>query len=148
MRKFPLVETEKLSTVILHASKAICRSSRKIPGGAMCRLRSGDIGGEGIPVKVARVAETMSKTAYLEKEKVIGAFRTHEKDTGSSEVQIALLTARIQHVTEHLRVHRKDYHTRRGLIAMAHHRRKLLDYLQQHNLPQYEALLQRLKLRR
>jgi small subunit ribosomal protein S15 len=90
----------------------------------------------------------MSKASYLEKEKVIDAFRVHEKDTGSSEVQIAILTARIQHITEHLRVHKKDYHTRRGLIAMANRRRKLLDYLQEHNLSQYEAMLQRLKLRR
>jgi small subunit ribosomal protein S15 len=90
----------------------------------------------------------MSKASYLEKGKVIDAFKTHERDTGSSEVQIAILTARIQHVTEHLRVHRKDYHTRRGLVAMANRRRKLLDYLQKHDLPQYEAMLQRLKLRR
>jgi small subunit ribosomal protein S15 len=90
----------------------------------------------------------MSKTNYLEKEKVIDAFKVHEKDTGSCEVQIAILTARIQHITEHLRLHKKDYHTRRGLIAMANHRRKLLDYLQKHSLPRYEAILQRLKLRR
>jgi small subunit ribosomal protein S15 len=61
---------------------------------------------------------------------------------------VAILTARIQHITEHLRSHKKDYHTRRGLIAMANRRRKLLDYLQKHSLPRYEALIQRLNLRR
>ncbi|MDR2377722.1 MAG: 30S ribosomal protein S15 [Puniceicoccales bacterium] len=90
----------------------------------------------------------MSKAEYLEKGPVIDAFKTHEKDTGSCEVQVAILTARIQHITEHLRSHKKDYHTRRGLIAMANHRRKLLDYLQKHSLPRYEALIQRLNLRR
>ncbi|MDR3143416.1 MAG: 30S ribosomal protein S15 [Puniceicoccales bacterium] len=90
----------------------------------------------------------MSKAEYLEKGPVIDAFRMHEKDTGSCEVQVAILTARIQHITEHLRSHKKDYHSRRGLIAMANRRRKLLDYLQKHSLSRYEALIQRLNLRR
>ena len=63
-------------------------------------------------------------------------------------VQIALLTARINHLTEHLRTHRKDFHSRRGLLQMASRRRKLLDYLKRHNLPKYNELLQKLSLRR
>ncbi len=85
---------------------------------------------------------------YLDKEKIIGDFRQNDKDTGSSEVQIALLSARINHLTDHLRVHRKDFHTRRGLIAMASRRRKLLDYIKRHDLAKYNELLQRLNIRR
>lgn len=85
---------------------------------------------------------------YLDKDKIIGDFRQNEKDTGSSEVQIALLSARINHLTDHLRVHRKDFHTRRGLIALASRRRKLLDYVKRHDLAKYNELLQRLNIRR
>ena len=79
---------------------------------------------------------------------IIAQFKTHEKDTGSSEVQIALLTARINHLTEHLRTHRKDFHSRRGLLQMASRRRKLLDYLKKHELPKYTDILQKLSLRK
>ena len=82
------------------------------------------------------------------KPEIIAEYKIHEKDTGSSEVQIALLTARINHLTEHLRTHRKDFHSRRGLLQMASRRRKLLDYLKQHNLPKYNELLQKLNLRK
>lgn len=82
------------------------------------------------------------------KEKTIGEFKTHEKDTGSPEVQIALLSARIAHLTEHLRTHRKDFHSRRGLIAMTNRRRKLLDYLKRTKLETYKSLIEKLKLRR
>src|ERR1700749_3548611 len=82
------------------------------------------------------------------KSEVIAQFKTHEKDTGSSDVQIALLTARINHLTEHLRTHRKDFHSRRGLLQMASRRRKLLDYLKKHNLPKYNELLRKLTLRK
>lgn len=82
------------------------------------------------------------------KSEIIEQFRTHEQDTGSSEVQIAILTERINHITEHLRTHRKDFHSRRGLIAMTNRRRKLLDYVKRYDLPKYTELLQRLKLRR
>lgn len=85
---------------------------------------------------------------YLDKNKIIGDFRQNDQDTGSSEVQIALLSARINHLTDHLRVHRKDFHTRRGLIAMASRRRKLLDYVKRHDLAKYNELLQRLNIRR
>jgi len=89
---------------------------------------------------------TMSTTVV--KPEIIKEYKIHDKDTGSSEVQVALLTARINHLTEHLRTHRKDFHSRRGLLQMASRRRKLLDYLKRHNLPKYNELLQRLSLRR
>lgn len=82
------------------------------------------------------------------KPEIISAFKTHDKDTGSSEVQIALLTARINHLTEHLRVHRKDFHSRRGLLQMASRRRKLLDYVKRHDLAKYQELLKKLNLRK
>lgn len=82
------------------------------------------------------------------KSTIIVDFRTHETDTGSSEVQIALLTARVNHLTEHLRTHRKDFHSRRGLIAMTTRRRKLLEYLKRTNLEKYNEIIKRLKLRR
>ncbi len=86
--------------------------------------------------------------SQLDKTNVISDFRTHDSDTGSPEVQIALLTQRISHLTEHLRTHRKDFHSRRGLIAMTSRRRKLLDYVKRHDLEKYKQLLERLKLRR
>lgn len=82
------------------------------------------------------------------KSEVIAQFKTHEKDTGSSDVQIALLTARINHLTEHLRTHRKDFHSRRGLLQMASRRRKLLDYVKSEDLAKYNELLQKLNLRK
>ena len=82
------------------------------------------------------------------KPEIIAQYKTHDKDTGSSEVQIALLTARINHLTEHLRTHRKDFHSRRGLLQMASRRRKLLDYVKRHDLAKYTELLQKLSLRK
>jgi|TARA_B110000438_G_C15808374_1_gene648487 small subunit ribosomal protein S15 len=82
------------------------------------------------------------------KDSVITDYRTHEKDTGSSEVQIALLTQRVAHLTEHLRTNRKDFHSRRGLIAMTSRRRKLLDNLKKNDLEKYKTIIERLELRR
>jgi len=87
-------------------------------------------------------------TETIDKNSIIEDYRTHDTDTGSCEVQIALLTAKVNHLTEHLRTHRKDFHSRRGLIGMTSRRRKLLDYVKKHNLKKYNELLQRLKLRR
>ncbi len=84
----------------------------------------------------------------VNKENVITNFRIHEKDTGSCEVQVALLTARIAHLTEHLRDHRKDFHSRRGLLQMTSKRRRLLNYLKKHDLEKYAELLQKLNLRK
>ncbi|MCZ6675571.1 MAG: 30S ribosomal protein S15 [Verrucomicrobia bacterium] len=90
----------------------------------------------------------MSNNTKIDKKPIIEQFRKSDADTGSSEVQIALLSARINHLTDHLRVHRKDYHSRRGLIALASRRRKLLDYVKRHDLNKYKQLLADLKLRR
>ncbi len=90
----------------------------------------------------------MPHSKAIDKNQIIGDFKTHDSDTGSCDVQIALLSARINHLTEHLRVHRKDFHTRRGLLAMAARRRKLLDYLKKHDLSKYNEMLQRLNLRK
>jgi small subunit ribosomal protein S15 len=84
----------------------------------------------------------------VNKENIITTFRTHEKDTGSCEVQIALLTARVTHLTEHLRDHRKDFHSRRGLLQMTSKRRKLLNYLKKHQLDKYNEIIQKLNLRK
>ena len=88
----------------------------------------------------------MSET--VNKQSIIEGFKTHDSDTGSCEVQIALLSARIAHLTQHLRTHRKDFHSRRGLIKMTSRRRKLLDYLKRHDLDKYTEIIQKLKLRR
>ena len=90
----------------------------------------------------------MPHSKAIDKTQIIGDYKTHDSDTGSCDVQIALLSARINHLTEHLRTHRKDFHTRRGLLAMASRRRKLLDYLKKHDLSKYNEMLQRLNLRR
>jgi small subunit ribosomal protein S15 len=74
--------------------------------------------------------------------------RLHASDTGSPEVQIALLTERIDHLTEHLKVHSKDHHSRRGLLMMVGRRRRLLDYLRRNNVERYRALIAKLGLRR
>lgn len=82
------------------------------------------------------------------KQEIIENFRINDADTGSCDVQIALLSSRINSLTDHLRTHRKDFHSRRGLIAMASRRRKLLDYVKKHDLNKYNELLQRLNLRK
>ena len=89
---------------------------------------------------------TMSE--QVNKQNIIEDNRSHEKDTGSSEVQIALLSARISHLTEHLKTHRKDFHSRRGLLMMAARRRKLLDYLKRTDLKRYQAIIEKLELRK
>jgi small subunit ribosomal protein S15 len=78
----------------------------------------------------------------------IADHRLHETDTGSPEVQVALLTERINHLTEHLKVHTKDHHSRRGLLTMVGRRRRLLDYLRRNNVERYRALIAKLGLRR
>ena len=82
------------------------------------------------------------------KREIVGRFGRDENDTGSTQVQIALLTARINHLTEHLREHKKDHHSRRGLLMLVGQRRRLLKYLQKKDLDRYRALIQELGLRR
>ena len=82
------------------------------------------------------------------KQQIILDNATHEGDTGSSEVQIALLTARIAYLTEHLKEHKKDHHSRRGLLKMVGHRIRLLRYLQDNEIERYRAILAKLNLRK
>ena len=82
------------------------------------------------------------------KEETIREHRTHEGDTGSPEVQVAVLTRRIAHLTEHLREHKHDYHSRRGLLKMVGKRRRLLKYLQKKDVERYRVLIAKLGLRR
>lgn len=79
---------------------------------------------------------------------VIEANKRSENDTGSPEVQVALLTARIVHLTEHFKVHKQDHHSRRGLLKMVNNRRSLLDYLHRKDAARYKALIEKLGLRR
>ncbi len=83
-----------------------------------------------------------------EKSATITEYRLHDADTGSSEVQVALLTARINHLTEHLKVHKKDHHSRRGLLMLVGRRRRLLDYVRANDVERYRQLIARLGLRR
>ena len=80
--------------------------------------------------------------------KIIEDNKRGENDTGSTEVQVALLSARIAHLTEHFKVHKKDHHSRRGLLKMVNQRRSLLDYLHRKDAARYKALIEKLGLRR
>ena len=82
------------------------------------------------------------------KSEVIENFRTHDVDTGSPEVQIAILTKRIQYLTDHFKSHAKDHHSRQGLLKMVGKRRRLLDYLKRKNFARYQELISRLGLRK
>ena len=84
----------------------------------------------------------------VRKQETIGKFRQHQSDTGSPEVQIALLSERISHLTDHLKNNHKDHHSRRGLLKMVGQRRALLDYLKRKNLDRYKKLIETLGLRR
>ncbi len=89
----------------------------------------------------------MTMTA-VDKKKIVDEYARAERDTGSPEVQVALLTARILHLTEHFKEHKHDHHSRRGLVHMVNSRRKLLDYLKRKDLDRYRDLIARLGLRR
>ena len=82
------------------------------------------------------------------KQQVIGEYRTHESDTGSPEIQVALLTERIRHLTEHFKTHNKDHASRRGLLMMVGRRSRLLKYLKKKDFGRYQKLIQSLGLRR
>jgi small subunit ribosomal protein S15 len=85
----------------------------------------------------------------LEKKKeIISSFQSHENDTGSPEVQIALLSARIKYLTDHFKAHKKDHHSRRGLLKIVGQRRRLLDYLKKKDIERYRNVIQRLGIRR
>jgi small subunit ribosomal protein S15 len=85
----------------------------------------------------------------LDKRKeIIGNYKIHDKDTGSPEVQVALLSARIEYLTEHFKVHKKDHHSRRGLLKLVGQRRRLLEYLKDKDVNRYRKLIERLGLRK
>lgn len=86
--------------------------------------------------------------AITPKNETIEKHRTHESDTGSPEVQIALLTERISHLTEHLKVHKKDHHSRRGLLMLVGRRRRMLDYVKSMDVERYRRIIAELGLRR
>ena len=84
----------------------------------------------------------------IDKSDIIKKHQQDAKDTGSPEVQVALISGRINHLTDHLRTHRKDFHSRRGLIMLTNRRRKLLSYLKSSDLDRYNALISKLSLRK
>lgn len=87
-------------------------------------------------------------TVQVDKTEVVTKFRTHEKDTGSPEVQVALLSERINHLTEHFKTHKKDHHSRRGLLKLVGQRRRLLDYLKGKDQNRYKRLIENLGIRK
>lgn len=86
--------------------------------------------------------------ATEQKQQIIGQYRTHQTDTGSPEVQIAILSERIGELTEHFKTHKKDHASRRGLLMMVSKRRSLLDYLKKYDSERYKAVIQRLGIRK
>jgi len=84
----------------------------------------------------------------MEKKTVIEKYKTHDKDTGSPQVQIAILTERINDLTEHFKVHKKDHHSRQGLLKLVNKRRRLLEYLKEENKSEYENIIKKLDLRK
>jgi small subunit ribosomal protein S15 len=86
--------------------------------------------------------------AQEKKREIMVQFRKHEKDTGSAEVQIALLSERISYLTEHFKVHKGDHHSRRGLLKLVGQRRRLLNYLMAENMDRYRTMVEKLGLRR
>lgn len=82
------------------------------------------------------------------KAEIINKYKLHENDTGSPEVQIAILTERINHLNDHLKIHKKDHHSRRGLLKMVGQRRGLLNYLQNKNIERYRTIIEKLNLRK
>ncbi|MPZ76190.1 MAG: 30S ribosomal protein S15 [Deltaproteobacteria bacterium] len=86
--------------------------------------------------------------APQQKQGVIEQFRVHQSDTGSPEVQVALLSQRIEYLTQHFKIHAKDHHSRRGLLKLVGQRRRLLDYLRKCSFERYQSLIQRLGIRK
>ena len=83
-----------------------------------------------------------------QKQAIIGDYKLHENDTGSPEVQIAILSTRITYLSEHFKTHKKDHHSRRGLLKLVSQRRKLLDYLKKSDKERYEKVIERLEIRK
>ncbi len=104
-----------------------------------------------LPRQVGKAGRYQKKVSFQrmpDKTATIAEHRLHDTDTGSPEVQVALLSERINHLTEHLKVHRGDHHTRRGLMKLIGRRRRLLDYVKANDVDRYRALIARLGIRR
>jgi small subunit ribosomal protein S15 len=104
-----------------------------------------DVPSIGVPSSPIAQGTTASMP---DKAATIATYRTHDTDTGSPEVQVAILSERISHLTEHLKVHKGDHHTRRGLMKLIGRRRRLLDYVRENDVERYRDLIARLGLRR
>ncbi|MBE9551309.1 MAG: 30S ribosomal protein S15 [Proteobacteria bacterium] len=101
--------------------------------------------------KLSSIIKRRSKKVHLttsDKKAIIDKFKLHTQDTGSPEVQVALLTARITHLTEHFKVHKKDHHSRRGLLKLVGSRRRLLNYLKNKDVDRYKNIIKSLSLRK
>jgi len=98
--------------------------------------------------KRTKPKEVLSVLATEQKQELINTYKKHESDTGSPEVQIAILTARITYLTEHFKTHKKDHHSRRGLLKLVGQRRRLLDYLKGKELARYKTIIEQLGIRR
>ena len=94
------------------------------------------------------VGRTGAEAVHADKAATISDNKLHDSDTGSAEVQIALLTERIRHLTEHMKVHKKDFHSQRGLLMLVGRRRRMLDYLRRNNVDRYRAIIAKLGIRR
>src|SRR6201992_1658456 len=109
------------------------------------RLPCGDQPDEPVPCQILRSHVPLDTAA---KKEILAEYATSEGDTGSPEVQVALLTRRINHLTEHLQTHKHDHHSRRGLLLLVGRRRRLLKYLAKEDITRYRALIERLRLGR
>jgi len=89
-----------------------------------------------------------SVQSNTKKQDIIKNYQSHEKDTGSPEIQVAILTNKIKELTEHLKIHKKDFHTKRGLLMMVGRRKRLLNYLAKKDIERYRSIIKRLELRR
>ena len=135
---------------------------RRGPGGANGKRRRGDPPAASAPLSARPAGPGFGASCYPERFRnrknlsprmpdttaTIAEHRLHDTDTGSPEVQVALLTGRINHLTEHLKIHKKDHHSRRGLLMLVGQRRRLLDYLRRNDIERYRALIAKLGLRR
>jgi small subunit ribosomal protein S15 len=107
-----------------------------------------DVPGAGPPVPGPFVEDLRVALSKDRKTELIGSYKTHDSDTGSPEVQVAILSERISYLTEHFKAHAKDHHSRRGLLMLVGRRRRLLDYLKAKDVQRYADLIKRLNIRK
>jgi len=153
-----MMRRRTLTLTLANASKCRHSPSAMSERGRECRHMSQEsAGGKGVaPAQRRSIRAEAGRPVYLpvglavdsKKANLIGEHRLHETDTGSPEVQIALFTERIQQLTEHLKVNKKDHHSRRGLLLLVGKRRRLLNYLSRNDVERYRALISKLGIRR